>query len=120
MPQPTSMDRIEEHVWMQVLFTIDVSALSKGTQFCNELGYDVEPILMISIKWEARNEIEALYWTKDEISIKDLSLASDDGYHMDISLAKETTCNEEDPWVDQESMNKIKELLSHRNRELGI
>ena len=33
MPQPISNDKIEEHVWMQVLSTIDVSALSKGTRF---------------------------------------------------------------------------------------
>ena len=73
MPQPPLTDRIEEHVWMQVLSTIDVSALSKGTRFCNELGHDVEPILMILVKWDEINGIEPLYWAKDEISIRDLT-----------------------------------------------
>ena len=60
---------------MQVLSTIDVSALSRGTRFCNELGYDVEPIFMISMKRDAKDEIEPLYWAKDKISIRDLSSA---------------------------------------------
>ena len=64
---------------MQVLLTIDVTALSKGTQFCNELGYDVEPILMILVKGDAKDEIEPLYWVRDEISIRDLSPASEMG-----------------------------------------
>ena len=80
MPQPVSNDKIDEHVWMQVLFTIDVSALSKGTRFCNELGYDIEPILMITIKRDTKDEIEPLYWAKDEISIRDISSASETGY----------------------------------------
>ena len=62
MPQPTLVGAIEEHVWIQVLSTIDVSALSKGTQFCDELGYDVKPILMISMKPNANKEIKPLYW----------------------------------------------------------
>ena len=61
MPQPTSTDRIDEHVWMQDLSTINVSALSRGTRFCNELGYDVEPILMIFVKRGAKDEIEPFY-----------------------------------------------------------
>ena len=73
MPQQISNDKIEEHVWMQVLSTIDVSALSRGTCFCNELGYDIEPILMITVKRDANDEIEPLYWAKDEISIRDIS-----------------------------------------------
>ena len=75
---------------------------------------------MISVKWDVRNEIGQIYWAKDEISIRNLSPASDDGYHMDITLSKETSCNEKDPWVDEEIMDKIKDLLSHRNGELGI
>ena len=61
MPQPISTDKIDEHVWMQVLSTIDVSALSKGTRFCNELGYDIEPILMIAVKRDSNDGIEPLY-----------------------------------------------------------
>ena len=75
---------------------------------------------MILVKWDARNEIEPLYWAKDEIIIRDLSQASDDGYHLDISSSKEISCNEKNHWVEQEIMDKTKELLSHRNSELGI
>ena len=83
MPQPISTNKIEEHVWMQVLSTIDVSALSKGTRFCNELGYDIEPILMIAVKRDANDEIEPLYWAKDGISIRDISSANETRYQLD-------------------------------------
>ena len=120
MPQPISNDKIEEHVWMQVLSTIDVSALSKGTRFCNELGYDIEPILMITVKRDANDEIEPLYWAKDEISIRDISSANEMGYQLDASLVENISCNEEDPIVDQGNLEKIRELLSHRKEEMGF
>ena len=67
-------------MWIQVFLTIDAEALSKGTQFCDELGYDVKPILMVSTKSNAKKEIEPLYWAHDEITIGDISPASEDGY----------------------------------------
>ena len=99
MPQPNSIDKIEEHVWMQVLSTIDVSALSKGTHFCNELGYDIEPILMITVKRDTNDQIEPLYWAKDEISIRDISSASEIGYQLDASSVEDISCSENDPIV---------------------
>ena len=41
VPQPTLVVAIDEHVWIQVLSTIDVSALSKGAQFCDDMGNDI-------------------------------------------------------------------------------
>ena len=120
MPQPISIDKIEEHVWMQVLSTIDVSALSKGTHFCNELGYDIEPILMIAVKRDTNDELEPPYWAKDEISIKDLSSASETRYQLDASLVEDISGSDSDPTVDQENLEKIRELLSHRNDEMGF
>ena len=120
MPQPTSIDKIEEHVWMQVLSTIDVSALSRGTRFCNELGYDIEPILMITVKRDANDEIEPLYWAKDEISIRDISSTSETGHQLEAILVEDLSCGENDPIVDLENLEKIKELLSHRKDEIGF
>ena len=113
-----SNDKIDEHVWMQVLSTIDVSALSKGTRFCNELGYDIEPILMIAVKRDSNDQVEPLYWAKDEISIRDLSSASETGYQLDASPVEETSGSENDPTVDQENLEKVRELLSHRNERM--
>ena len=117
MPQQNSTDKIEEHVWMQVLSTIDVSALSRGTRFCNELGYDVEPILMITVKMDAKDEIEPLYWAKDEISIRDISSSSETGYQLAV---EDLSCSKNDPIVDPENLEKIRELLSHRKDEIGF
>ena len=118
MPHPNSTDKIEEHVWMQVLSTIDVSAFSRRTRFCNELGYDIEPILMIDVKGDINDEIEPLYWAKDEISIRDLSSATKTGYQLYASLVEDMFGNENDPTIDQENLEKVRELLSHRNEKM--
>ena len=86
---------------MQVLSTIDVRALSRGTRFGNELGYDVEPILMILVKCNDKDEIEPLYWAKDKISIRDLSSTSEIGYQLDASPVEDTSGSESEPTVDQ-------------------
>ena len=120
IPQPISNDRIDEHVWMKVLSTIDVSALSKGTRFCNELGYAIEPILMIAAKRDTNDEIEPLYWAKDEISIRNIFLASETGYQLDASSIENLSYSDNAPIVDLENLEKIKELLSHRKDKLGL
>ena len=81
------------------------------------MGYDVEPVLMITIKRDAKDEIEPLYWAKDKISIRYLSSASETGYQLDVSSIQELSCSENDPIVDLENMEKIKDLLSHRKSE---
>lgn len=48
-PQPYLGVDIDEHFWMQVLATIDVSAMSKGTNFYDKLGYEVVLVRMIQI-----------------------------------------------------------------------
>ena len=61
IPQPTSVVAIEEQEWIHILSTIDVVALSKGTQFCDEMGYNVSPILIISVKPNTNKEIKPLH-----------------------------------------------------------
>ena len=48
---PKSFFKVEinEHAWMQVLATIDVSAMSKGTKFCGDMGQDTIPIRMVHV-----------------------------------------------------------------------
>ena len=115
VPQPTSTIAIDEHVWIQVLSTIDVSALSKGTQFCDELGYDVQPVLMISISHDKKENIEPMCWIKDEVSIRDVSSAEEKGYLVEDEFSDLES--ELDMDVDEENLNKIRELLGHRNTE---
>ena len=91
---------------MQVLSTIDVSALLKGTRFCNELGYDIEPILMIVVKRDANDEIKPLYWARDEISIRDISSANETRYQMDASPVEDISGSDNDPIVDQKTWRK--------------
>ena len=48
--QPSSTDEIDKHVWMQILSMVEVSAMSKGTKFCDEFGYDYTQIYFMKIK----------------------------------------------------------------------
>ena len=117
MPQPTLVVAIEEHVWIQILSAIDVSALSKGTQFCDKMGYDVRPILMVFVKPNTNKEIEPLHWVQDEIVIWDLSPTNEDGYLVDVSSLEIEHEKEEDHWVTKKNMEKNWELLSHRSMD---
>ena len=75
---------------------------------------------MILVKKDAIDEIELLYWAKDEIRIRDISSASETGYQLDASPVEDISCSESDPIVDQENLEKIRDLLSHRNDEMGF
>ena len=55
VPQPFLEHSFDPHVWMQVLATIDTSALSPSTQFCDEQGYDVVPVRMVTPNLSGRN-----------------------------------------------------------------
>ena len=48
VPQPFLKHSFDPHVWMQVLATIDTSPLSPSIQFCDDQGYDVVPVRMVT------------------------------------------------------------------------
>lgn len=49
VPKSFSKVEIDEHAWTRVLATIVVSAMSKGTKFCNDFGYNTMPIRMVNV-----------------------------------------------------------------------
>ena len=49
VPVPFPEDVIDAHEWMHILSTIDVCTIPRGTQFCDEDGYDIVPIRMINL-----------------------------------------------------------------------
>ena len=51
---------IDKHVWMQILAIIDVSAMSTGTQICDEFGCEYMPILMIHVHNSSERVVEPL------------------------------------------------------------
>ena len=75
IPQPFPEDEIDPHLWIQVLATLDTSALEPGTQFCDEQGYDVIPIRMVTPIYleEQGDDIQAefLLRIQQEVSICD-------------------------------------------------
>ena len=46
---PYSEKKLEPMKWMHCLTAIDVCTLNHGIKFCDEEGYDVIPIRMVSI-----------------------------------------------------------------------
>ena len=46
---PFPEDVIDAHEWMHILSTIDVCTIPRGTQFCDEDGYDIVPIRMVNL-----------------------------------------------------------------------
>lgn len=66
---------------MQVLAMIDVSAISKGIEFCDELGYEIMPVRMIKVQDNLDAEMELLHWIKYEITLTDVSKRNNDGIH---------------------------------------
>ena len=72
-PQPFSTTKIDEHCWMQILATIDVSAMSRGIEFYDKLGYEVIPIRTIQVRHGQDSKIEPINWVKTEITLSDAS-----------------------------------------------
>lgn len=66
-------DEIDPHLWIQVLVTINASALDPCIQFCDEQGYDVIPIRMVTLiyleKQEDDIQADFLLRIKQEVSI---------------------------------------------------
>ena len=87
VPQPFPKHSFDPHVWMQVLATIDTSALSPSSQFCDDQGYDVVPIRMVTpIYLEETFDDEHvmdLRKIQDEVSLYDQS-SSENGPDEDI------------------------------------
>ena len=113
MPKPFSEVEIDEHAWMQVLATLDVSALPTGTQFCDDMGYDYIPVRMIQVMQTETSEIEPLHWIKDEITLTDISDDNGSGYCVDSKLSEQGELDD-DPWVHETELEKVRILLKHR------
>lgn len=97
---------IDEHCWMQILATIDVSAMSRGTTFYDELGYEVIPFRMIQVKQTPNSEIEPVNWVKMELTLFDASLSESE---EDMMTADESW----DSLEDEEDYDVFKEHLQH-------
>lgn len=50
IPMPFLDSKRDMYLWVQVLATMDVSALQPRTQLCDELGYDIIPICNIRVQ----------------------------------------------------------------------
>ena len=79
IPIPFSEDDIDPYEWLHSLSTIDVCALPPQTQFCDERGYEIVPIRVITVVEGKRvdsnwpKELFALNIGPDDVSLVDVS-----------------------------------------------
>ena len=62
---------------------------------------------MISMKPNSNKVIESLHWVQDEITMRDVSPVTEDGYLVDISSSKIEQESERDHWILEENMDQI-------------
>ena len=55
--------------------------MDHGSKFCDELGYEYKPILIIQVHYLEETSMESLQWVKDEITLANVSQDDkDEGY----------------------------------------
>ena len=73
-------DDIDPYEWLHTLSTIDVCAIPPQTQFCDERGYEIVPVRVITVVEGKRvdsnwpKELFALNIGPDDVSIVDMFL----------------------------------------------
>ena len=117
-PKSFSEVEIDEHAWTQVLATIDVSAMSKGTKFCDDFGYDTIPIRMVNVipdllvqESETNTGETSLNWVKTELTLSENEDENGIGYEANSDW---TDNDVEDPIILESELDKIRILLRQR------
>ena len=104
---------------MQVLATIDVSAMSKGTKFCDDFGYDTIPIRMVNVIPEMLDQTPeqiSLKWVKTEITLSENENSTEKGYEAN---SDQTDGEDDDLIVLEPELEKVRVLLRHRDNQTG-
>ena len=60
--------------WMHCLITLDTIVTRLGPNFCNEYGYDIHPLNMISIVDSVQKRTPISNLLVDEVSIEDVPI----------------------------------------------
>ena len=101
------MERVE---WMHCLITLDTNVARPRPKFCDEEGYDIHPLNMISIANSGEDETPIPNLLVDEVSIEDVPIEPTILGEENSKLSLESS-NEEDWEVLEEELDKVKLLL---------
>ena len=118
-------DDIDPYEWLHTLSTIDVCALPPQTQFCDERGYEIVSIRVITVVEGKRvdsnwpKELFALNIGPDDVSLVDIFATTDFEYdYLGIDSAgyineSGDSC-ENDEIVPEDELEKVRILLRGR------
>ena len=121
IPIPFLEDDIDPYEWLHTLSTIDVCALPPQTQFCDERGYEIMPVRVITVVDEKRvdsnwpKELLALNIGPDDVSLVDVSTSDSEYDYLGIDSAgyinESSDSREIDEIEPEEQREKIQILL---------
>ena len=93
IPIPFPEDDIDPYEWIHTLATMDVCALPPQTQFCDEEGYEIVPVRVVTVVQGCENEFSnpesstLLKMDRTDVSIVDLSTDESDYPYLDLDTA---------------------------------
>ena len=117
VPVPFPKDVIYAHEWMHIMSTMDVCTIPRGTQFCDEDGYDIVPIRMVNLAHYGPH-MEEVFHLQYDITISDVSLVEDERktYKMsNHSFEQEEENDSDDDVVPESELEKVRLLLRDRD-----
>ena len=93
--------------WMHLLATMDTCAISSPTHFCDEDGYDVVPIRVVTPVYTVEETLE------DESSLTYHQSSQESSEQKDFSYYSEEDFSDGDDIVSEEDLERARALLLH-------
>ena len=124
IPIPFPEDDIDPYEWNHTLATMDVCALPPQTQFCDEEGYEIVPVRVVTVVQGSEIEFSnpesstLLKMDRTDVSIVDLSTDESDYPYLDLDTAGYINESDLDSYgddiVSEEELAKVRLLLQGR------
>ena len=97
--------------WIHSLISLDTMHVRPGPKFCDEEGYDIHPLNMISLVEPDEPEINTPHLLMDEVLVESVSLDTPSLRSKKDELEDEAS--EEDWEVPEEELEKVRLLLKN-------
>ena len=111
-PCPFPEEKMEPLEWIHSLISLDSMHVRPGPKFCDEEGYDIHPLNMISLVESDEPKINIPHLLLDEVSVESVFLDTPSPGSKKSELEEETS--DEDWEVHEEELAKVFLLLKNR------
>ena len=98
--------------WIHSLISLDTMHVRPGPKFCDEEGYDIHPLNMISLVESDELEINIPHLLLDEVLVESVFPDTPSPRSKKIELEEEVS--DEDWEVPKEELDKVRLLLKNR------